>query len=155
MVICFTSTSQFITFKARIPALMPSQNAQAIQKEYTSSQDHKRIHKASLDKIILLSHSYPERNAAKQSQSSPPQAILKGLARLKHSGLLYRAKSGFSIITVDCLTFQTHSPPLGRCQFYNSLTIRLSRKINPPTSTAATCRVSHCLTSARRPPGLS
>lgn len=34
------------------------------------SQDHKRIHKASLDEIILLRHSYPERNAAKQSQSS-------------------------------------------------------------------------------------
>lgn len=54
---------------------MPSQNAQAIQKESTSSQDHKRIHKASLDKIILLSHSYPERNIAKQSQSSLPEYI--------------------------------------------------------------------------------
>lgn len=88
---------------------MSSQNVQAIQKESTSSQDHKRILKASLDEIILLSHSHPEQNAAKQSQSSP-QAILKGLARLKCSGPPYKAEYKFSIFTVDCLTFQTLSP---------------------------------------------
>lgn len=147
MVICFTSTSQFITFQARIPALMPSQNAQAIQKESTSSQDHKRIHKASLDEIILLSHSHPERNTAKQSQSSLqgypkspcqtktlrtpiqdrrqilaphcvmfnfsaslPQSILILPNRLNYSVPLHKTEDKFSIFTVDCLTFQTHSP---------------------------------------------
>lgn len=57
----------------------------------------------------------------------PSQAILKGLAKLKHSGLLYRAESGFSLLTVDCLTFPD-TLPLGRCQFYNSLTLRPSKK---------------------------
>lgn len=169
---------------------MPSQNAQAIQKESTPSQGRKRSHKASLDKIILLSHSHPERNVENKA-SLPSQAILKGLARLKCSSPLYKAEDKFSLLTEECLTFQPVSPvhpnsprctellrtstlgqkqildfhcglsdfsdtlSLGRCQFYNSLTIKPPRKTNPPTSTAATCRVSHCLTSARRPPGLS
>lgn len=42
--------------------------------------------------------------------SLPSQAILKGLAKLKYSGPLHKAKSGFSIITEDCLTFQTLYP---------------------------------------------
>lgn len=70
---------------------MPSQNAQAIQKEATPSQDHKRTHKASRDEIILLSHSYPERNATKQA-SLPSEATLKVLARLKYSGPLSKAE---------------------------------------------------------------
>lgn len=78
---------------------MPSQNAQAIQKESTYSQDHKRIHKASLDELILLSHSYPERNAAKQA-SLPSKATLKVIARLKCSVTLYKAEYKFSIFTV-------------------------------------------------------
>ncbi len=39
-----------------------------------------------------------------------PQAVLKVLARLKYSVQLYKAKSGFSILTEECLTFQTVSP---------------------------------------------
>ena len=39
----------------------------------------------------------------------PPQAVLKGLARLKYSVPLYKAKSGFSILTEECLTFETVS----------------------------------------------
>ena len=42
--------------------------------------------------------------------SLPPQAVLKVLARLKYSVQLYKAKSGFSILTEECLTFQTVSP---------------------------------------------
>ena len=40
----------------------------------------------------------------------PPQAVLKVLARLKYSVPLYKAKSGFPILTEECLTFQTVSP---------------------------------------------
>gem|GEM_PF-4134960 len=36
--------------------------------------------------------------------------VLKVLARLKYSVHLYKAKSGFSILTGECLTFQTVSP---------------------------------------------
>ena len=39
-----------------------------------------------------------------------PQAVLKVLARLKYSVHLYKAKSGFPILTEECLTFQTVSP---------------------------------------------
>ena len=46
----------------------------------------------------------------KNKASLPSQAILKGLARLKCSGPLYKAEYKFLIFTVDCLTFQTLSP---------------------------------------------
>lgn len=36
--------------------------------------------------------------------------VLKVLARLKYSVHLYKAKSGFSILTEECLTFRTVSP---------------------------------------------
>ena len=39
-----------------------------------------------------------------------PQAVLKVLARLKYSVPLYKAESGFSILTEECLTFRTISP---------------------------------------------
>ena len=39
-----------------------------------------------------------------------PQAVLKVLARLKYSVPLYKARSGFSILTEEYLTFQTVSP---------------------------------------------
>lgn len=39
-----------------------------------------------------------------------PQAVLKVLARPKYSVPLYKAKSGFSILTGECLTFETVSP---------------------------------------------
>ena len=40
----------------------------------------------------------------------PPQAVLKVLARLKYSVPLYKAESGFSILTEECLTYRTISP---------------------------------------------
>ena len=49
----------------------------------------------------------------RQSSASlhPSQAVRKAHARLKYSVHLYKAKSGFSILTEECLTFQTVSPP--------------------------------------------
>ena len=44
------------------------------------------------------------------SDDVPPQAVLKVLARLKYSVPLYKAESGFSILTEECLTFRTISP---------------------------------------------
>ena len=41
---------------------------------------------------------------------TPPQAVRKVLARLKYSVPLYKARSGFSILTEEYLTFQTVSP---------------------------------------------
>ena len=40
----------------------------------------------------------------------PPQAVRKVLARLKYSVPLYKARSGFSILTEEYLAFQTVSP---------------------------------------------
>ena len=40
----------------------------------------------------------------------PPQTVRKVLARLKYSVPLYKAESGFSILTEECLTFRTTSP---------------------------------------------
>ena len=40
----------------------------------------------------------------------PPQTIRKVVARLKYSVPLYKAESGFSILTEECLTFRTISP---------------------------------------------
>ena len=45
----------------------------------------------------------------------PPQTVRKVLARLKYSVPLYKARSGFSILTEEYLTFQTVSPiPLSK-----------------------------------------
>ena len=41
---------------------------------------------------------------------SSPQTVRKVLARLKYSVPLYKARSGFSILTEEYLTFQTVSP---------------------------------------------
>ena len=43
--------------------------------------------------------------------ASPPQVVRKVLARLKYSVPLYKAGIGFSILTEECLTFRTVSPP--------------------------------------------
>ncbi len=43
-------------------------------------------------------------------ESSPPQTVRKVLARLKHSVPLFKARSGFSILTEECFTFQTVFP---------------------------------------------
>ena len=40
----------------------------------------------------------------------PPKAARKVLARPKYSAPLYKARSGFSILTEECLTFQIVSP---------------------------------------------
>ena len=40
----------------------------------------------------------------------PPQTVRKVLARLKYSVPIYKAESGFSILTEECLTFRTISP---------------------------------------------
>ena len=49
-----------------------------------------------------------------------PQAVRKVLARLKYSVPLYKAESGFSILTEEYLTFQTGSPnEAGRIYAYN------------------------------------
>lgn len=40
----------------------------------------------------------------------PSQAILKGLAKLKYSDPLYKAEYKFSLLTEECLTFQTLFP---------------------------------------------
>ena len=39
-----------------------------------------------------------------------PQIVRKVLARPKYSVPLYKARSGFSILNEDCLTFRTVSP---------------------------------------------
>ena len=50
----------------------------------------------------------------------PPQTVRKVLARLKYSVPLYKARSGFSILTDEYLTFQTVSPnEAGRIYAYN------------------------------------
>ena len=41
---------------------------------------------------------------------SPPQTVRKVLARLKYPVPLCKARSGFSILTEECLTFRTTSP---------------------------------------------
>ena len=41
--------------------------------------------------------------------SSLPQTVRKVLARLKYPVPLYKARSGFSILTEECLTFRTTS----------------------------------------------
>ena len=40
----------------------------------------------------------------------PLQTVREVLARLKYSAPVYKARSGFSILTEECLTFQTGSP---------------------------------------------
>lgn len=40
---------------------------------------------------------------------SPPQAVLKVLARLKYSVLLYKTEDEFLILADECLTFETVS----------------------------------------------
>ena len=40
----------------------------------------------------------------------PPQVVLKVLARLKYSVLLYKTENAFLILAGECLTFQTVSP---------------------------------------------
>ena len=40
----------------------------------------------------------------------PPQTVRKVLARLKYSVPIYKAESGFSILTEECLTVRTISP---------------------------------------------
>ena len=40
----------------------------------------------------------------------PPQAVLKFLARLKYSELLYKTEDEFLILAEECLTFETVSP---------------------------------------------
>ena len=65
-----------------------------------------------------------------QNKANLPRSILILPDGLNCSVPLYKTEYKFSIFTVDCLTFQTLSPPLGRCQFYNSLTIRPPRKKN-------------------------
>ena len=40
----------------------------------------------------------------------PPQTVRKVLARLKYPVPLHKARSGFSILTEECLTFRTTSP---------------------------------------------
>ena len=45
--------------------------------------------------------------------NAPQQAVRKVLARLKYSVPLYKARSGFWILTEECLTFRTVSPSRG------------------------------------------
>ena len=40
----------------------------------------------------------------------PPQTVLKVLSRLKYPVPPHKARSGFSILAKECLTFQTVSP---------------------------------------------
>ena len=57
----------------------------------------------------------------------PPQTVRKVLARLKYSVPLYKAESGFSILTEEYLTFLTGSPnEAGRIYEYNEQQKRLS-----------------------------
>ena len=51
---------------------------------------------------------------------SPPQTVRKVLARLKYPVPLCKARSGFSILTEECLTFRTTSPSRGLVS-YNSV----------------------------------
>ena len=44
---------------------------------------------------------------------SEPQTVRKVLARLKYPVPLCKARSGFSILTEECLTFRTISPVIG------------------------------------------
>ena len=49
-------------------------------------------------------------------QSDPnqsPQTVRKAHARLNYPVPLYKARSGFSILTEECLTFRTISPVIG------------------------------------------
>ena len=56
-----------------------------------------------------------------------PQTVRKVLTRLKYSVLLYKAESGFSILTEEYLTFLTGSPnEAGRIYAYNEQQRRLS-----------------------------
>ena len=55
-----------------------------------------------------------------QGQFQRPQTVRKVLTRLKYSVPLYKAESGFSILTEEYLTFQTVSPnEAGRIYAYN------------------------------------
>ena len=57
----------------------------------------------------------PGRSSDDDLLNPPPQTVRKVLARLKYSVPLYKAKSGFSILTEEYLTFQTVSPnPLSK-----------------------------------------
>ncbi len=57
---------------------------------------------------------------ASSSGLPPPQTVRKVLTRLKYSVPLYKARSGYSILTEEYLTFQTVSPnEAGRIYAYN------------------------------------
>ena len=50
------------------------------------------------------------KRANDRSMQTITQAVRKLLARLKHSVPLYKDRSGFSILTEECLTFRMTSP---------------------------------------------
>ena len=50
------------------------------------------------------------KRANDRSMQTITQAVRKLLARLKHSVPLFKARSGFSILTEECLTFRMTSP---------------------------------------------
>ena len=53
----------------------------------------------------------PPRHTSGNTQKNPaPQTVRKVPARLKYSVPLYKARSGFSILIEECLTFRTVSP---------------------------------------------
>ena len=82
-----------------------------------------------LNTISLLSGGAVRRNSLRCAPFGPPtvsyvlapQTIRKVLARLKYSVPLYKSRSGFSILTEECLTFRTTSrenlSPAGTAHF--------------------------------------
>ena len=73
-----------------------------------------------------------------QSDSNQsPQTVRKVLARLKYPVLLCKARSGFSILTEECLTFRTASQVIGQI-----------KPNEEPCHAGRALRVNLCLESA-------
>lgn len=78
-------------------------------------QTHSQHATPSRDPIMPSNHAQSHRPTKQTPHKStkpksPPQAVLKVLARLKYSVPLYKAESGFSILAEECLTFRTITP---------------------------------------------
>ena len=79
------------------PATRPCTPIRQTKRQRNGSTDMDTVpHKIGIRRIIRV--------------DSPPQTVRKVLARPKYPVPLYKAKSGFSILTEECLTFRTTSP---------------------------------------------
>ena len=97
-------------------------------------------------RCVFLTHDYSPTTAF----FTPPQTVRKVLTRLKYSVPLYKAESGFSILTEEYLTFQTVSPILeeyvksdvrldGHITIHENVFIGLGTTILPNTDIGRNC----------------